>query len=79
MSAFYSNTGKTQVYRIVIIINRPALLDFVKEVTGKELSIEQCINLENQIESTVEMMTEDLDYLDKEWIEAAIVNDNIPM
>ena len=79
MSAFYSNTGKTQVYRIVIIINRPALLDFVKEVTGRELSIEQCINLENQIESTVEMMTEDLDYLDKEWIEAAIVNDNIPM
>lgn len=66
------------IYRIIMMINRPALIEFVKEVIGREIILEEVINLENQIENIVEMMTEDIDYLDKEWIEAAIINDDIP-
>lgn len=66
------------IYRIIMMVNRPALIEFVKEVIGREITLEEVINLENQIESTVEMRIEDIDYLDKEWIEAAIINDNIP-
>jgi hypothetical protein len=64
--------------QVIVHIDRPELAREAAKIIGRELTIEELENLEVQIESYAISTADQEVFVSKDWIEAAIFNDDIP-
>jgi len=67
------------IVNVITLIDRPLLTELAQGIVERKMTVEEIEHLEVQIEAVIEQMAKDLDYLDREWIETAITQDEIPV